>query len=394
MPKVKPLNDRQIKSAKPKDKQYKLADGDGLYLLIKPTGAKVWSQRYVIDGRSSQKSLGQYPEVSLVEARRKREELRAEVAKGIKPITKKEEVQKTTFKDLVEEYFEFRTDLSDGYIKDNRGYLKNHYYPTMEDMALEDIEPSHIISCIQMIEKKGKATLSKKTSSLLDRIFRYGATKQYIQHNPMGVIDTKVLIKPHKVKNYAHITDEETLKHLLHEIEDYSGDISTKTALRLMPYVFVRPANIRFMLWDEIDFNKKLWTIPDSKMKIGRDHTVPLTDSMIEIINTTKGNGSEYVFPSPQTTKRPLSENTLNVGLKRLGYKDTMTSHGFRHTASTFLHENMEIHGVHSDAIEMQMAHTVGNTVKGVYNKAQYIKERIRLMEWWSAYLDALKDSQ
>jgi len=394
MAKVKPLNDRQIKTAAAQEKEYKLADGDGLYLHIKPNGSKLWRFRYMLNGKLAMMSLGKYPDVTIADARKKRSSLRELVASGESPIAKKRERKGMTFSDLADEYFNHRVDLKDTYIRDNKAYLKNHWYPILENMILDTIEAIHIIRCIERIEKHGAVTIAKKTGSLIDRIFRYGVTKQYMKYNPMRDIDLSVIVKPHTPKNYAHITDENILKHLLKDMENYVGDIVTRTALRLMPYVFVRPSEIRGMLWSEIDFKKKIWFIPAERMKMKRDHIVPLTESMINIINVMKDNGSDFVFPSPQTTVRQLSENTLNVGLKRLGYEGIMTSHGFRHTASTFLHENMHVHGVHSDAIEIQMAHVEKNNVKGVYNKAIYIEERIRLMKWWSDYLDALKASK
>lgn len=165
-------------------------------------------------------------------------------------------------------------------------------------------------------------------------------------------------------------------------------------ALKLMPYVFLKPSNIRNAEWKEFDFEKRIWIIPGHKMKLKKPHIVPLTSSMIEIIKFMEPISKDcsiYVFPSYKSYYIPLSENTINQALHRLGYKGLITGHGFRHTASTILHENMHIHGVHSDAIEMQMAHTIPNSVKQTYNKAQYLPERIRLMQWWSDYIDRLK---
>lgn len=391
MAKVKPLSDRQIKAAAAKDKEYKLADGDGLYLHVKPNGSKLWRLRYVLDGKSSTKSLGKYPDVNLTDARKKRVEIRKEVAQGIKPVKKVVRQSGMIFSELCEAYFAHRSDLSQNYIDDNTAFLKNHYYPTMEYLQLDDIEVVHIIEVVKMLQRKGTVTVVKKTGSLLNRIFKYGVTMQHMKRNVMADIDLSVLVKPHKPKNFAHITDEEEFKGVLKSIDLYPGDLFTRTALQLMPYVFLRPANIRGALWSEFDFDKKLWTIPAEKMKTGKEHVIPLTDSMIEIIKRAEGNASEFVFPSPQTVFRQMSENTLNVALVRLGYKGKMTSHGFRHSASTILHEHIHEHGIPSDVIEMQLAHVEKNSVKGVYNKALYMKERVRLMQWWSDYLDEVK---
>lgn len=390
MSRVKPLSDNQIKASKPKDTEYKIADGDGLYLHIMPNGSKLWRLRYTINKKSSTKSLGKYPAVTLKDARLKRDDMRSDIQSGIKPQSTTSQ-SGMTFKMLVDEYFTHRIDLDEKYKSDNKKSLETHYYPFIEDMEVTTIEAPHIIQVLKNMEKKGIYTATKKSGYMVDRVFKYGVTSQYCKHNPMGDIDMGVLLKSHPERNFAHITDEKLLKDLLLSIDECVCDISTKTALQLMPYVFLRPANIRGALWGEFDFDKKLWVIPAEKMKMKRDHIIPLTSSMIKILDNVKNNRSEFVFPSPQSTKRQMSENTLNVALKRMGFKDIMTSHGFRHTASTFMHENLHKHKVSSDAIEMQLSHVEKNSVKGVYNKAMYLEERVMLMEWWSYYLDELK---
>lgn len=385
------LSDNKIKALKPKEKEYKVGDGNGLWLFVTPNNSKLWRFRYTLNGKSSTKSLGKYPIVSLKEARQKRDEYRSQLDTGIKPTDTKKDM---TFKELAIEYLDHRHDIGENYANDLKAILKRDFYDAIGGLALDAINPPHLIAIFESMEKRGVKTVAKKSGSLINRIFTYGVSKQYTNNNPIASIDLAVVLKKHKPENFAHITDIGVFKSLLKSIDGYTGDIFTKTALQIMPYVFVRPANIRAMLWDELDFDKRTWTIPAEKMKMKRDHVVPLTDSMIEILNNVKGNYSEYVFPSPQSTKRQLSENTLNVALKRLGFKGIMTSHGFRHTASTILHENIHRHGIHSDVIEMQLAHVEKNNVKGVYNKALYMEERVRLMEWWSDYLDELKTEE
>jgi len=203
---------------------------------------------------------------------------------------------------------------------------------------------------------------------------------------------TTILPKPEKTP-FKNITDPKELGELLRAIHDYQGDISTKYALKLAPLVFVRPANIRYAEWGEIDFEKAVWRIPANKMKMRTPHIVPLSRQALQILEEVRRfNGSyRYVFVSPVSTIKPLSENTLNMGLKRLGFGDKMVSHGFRHTASTMLHENISIHGFHSEIIERQMAHAERNGVKAAYNHAEYLPERTKLMQWWADYLDKLR---
>lgn len=390
MARVKSLSDNLIRSLKPEAKQYKRADGDGLWIVVKPNGSRLWHMRYSINGKSSTKSLGKYPAISLKDARIKRDEYRKQVSQGIKPTDKNTKEKHTTFKELTQEYLSHRNDLSEKYVHDINSLLERDFFNIIGHIDINDITIEQMISIFKSMEKRGIKTATKKAGSLVNRIFKYAVTMQYTQNNPMASIDLSILLKKHKPNNFAHITDVKLFKSLLLSIDDYVGDIYTRTALQFMPYVFVRPTNIRAALWEEFDFEEKVWVIPAEKMKMKRDHIVPLTDSMIKIIDKVRDNGSKYLFPSPQSTSRMLSENTLNVALKRLGFKDIMTSHGFRHTASTILHENIHNHGIPSDVIEMQLAHVEKNNVKGVYNKALYMKERIELMQWWSNYLDTL----
>lgn len=388
MSRTKPLTDHKIKALKPSDKMYKVADGNGLYLHINPHGSKRWYMRYILHGKSSMKSLGKYPTVSLKDARQKRDEFNSQIENGLKPVEQK---SNTTFKEISEEYLYHRSELNEKYMNDIHSILKRDFYPSIGHIELDHITPAHMIDIYKGMENRGIKTATKKAGSLVNRIFKYAVTTQQTDNNPTANIDLSILLKKHSPNNFAHITDIKLFKELLQSINEYNGDIYTKTALQFMPYVFVRPANIQFALWDEFDFNKKVWIIPKEKMKMKRDHIVPLTNSMIKILDNVKDNGSAFVFPSPISTKRQLSNNTLNMALKRLGFKDLMTAHGFRHTASTFLHENIHIHGIQSDVIEMQLAHVEKNNVKGIYNKALYMSERVRLMEWWSSFIDELK---
>jgi len=390
MARVKPLTDTQCKNLKPKEKEYKVADGDGLYLHVTPTGSKIWRMRVVIDGKQTTKGIGKYPAVSLRDARAHVESARDSLATGVNPFEKNTGAM--TFNSLVEEFFKHNDHLSPKYIKEQKGLIENNFYSFIGDMGIAEVSTSHLISAFKRMNDRGVSILAKKAGSQINRVFKYAVTLQYIDKNPMSDIDLGVLVKNKKSENFAHITDQNEFADLLKAIDEYSGDHSTRLALKLAPYAFVRPFNIRHMEWVEIDFDKKLWTIEADKMKMGRDHIVPLTDSMIDIIRQNEGNGSRFVFSSSWSKSKPMSENTLNVALKRLGYGGIMTSHGFRHTASTLLHENSHIHKIGSDVIEIQLAHVDGS-VRGVYNKAIYMEERIRLMQWWSDKIDELRES-
>ncbi len=387
MARVNPLTNTQCRSLKIKDKMYKVADGDGLYLQMNTSGSKLWRLRVLIDGKQTTKSLGAYPAVSLKEARQKREDIKISILNGDDPFIV---LIERNFKYLASEYLEHRDDLSEKYAKKQKQILERNFYPIFGDTLLEDIENSDLIKALKRMSDRGVTVLAHKAGSLLDRIFRYGVTLQYIKYNPMRDIDMSVLLKKHKAKNFPHITDPKEFGELLRTIDDYQGDYSTILALMLAPHVFLRPANIRMAEWNEIDIGNRVWVIPAEKMKMSRDHIVPLTEKVIKIIELNRDNGSKYLFPSPWSSSKPISENTMNIALKRMGYNGLMTSHGFRHTASTLLHENISIHGVSSDAIEIQMAHIDGS-VRGIYNKAIYLKERRILMDWWSDYIEKIK---
>lgn len=391
MPKIiRPLSVSQIESAKPKDKNYKLSDGGGLYLFVNTKGGKLWRMDYTFNKKRKTLSLGKFPKVKLKEARQLRESHKESISNGIDPSSEKKHSNKKikSFEDIANEYFEHRDELSIKYVTQQKNRLVNHVYPHIQDMHVKDIKPRDFLYIIKMLEHSGKGETAKRVIDLCDRVFKYAVTLEKITYNPASSIDKSIVLKKVILKNYPHITDVKQLGILLQVIDDYIGDVSTSTAIKLLPYVFLRPENIRKAEWAEIDFEKKQWHISAEKMKMSKAHIVPLTDSIIRIFKSIEpySGSSRYVFPSPVDSKKPLSDNTLNKAFIRMGYKNVMVPHGFRHTASTILHENMHIHKVGSDAIEMQLAHVVSG-VKGVYNKALYIESRVKLMQWYSDFL-------
>lgn len=391
MANIVPLTDNKIKALKTKEKEYKVADGDGLYLHIMPNGSKLWRVRLTKDKKSTTNSCGKYPLVGLKEAREKRDAIKESFKSG-----RVGKSGRINFSKLVVLYLEHIDNLSANYLSDLDSLLKRDFIPLIGDMSIDDVKPSHIIQIFDNMEKRGLKSMPKKNASLISRIFKYAVTKQLTENNPVASIDFSILLKTHKEENFSHTIDTKVIKKILTSIDGSGGGDSVKTALSIAPYVFVRPMNLVQMEWDEIDFKNKLWTIPAEKMKMQRDHVVPLCDFVLMRIESMEYNRdmTRYVFPSIYNVFKHISRDSLNATLKRLGWVGVTTAHGFRHTASTILHENISTHGVFSDAIEMQLAHVDGNSVKGVYNKALYIKERIKLMRWWGEYLDALKASK
>ena len=391
MPKiVTPLTDTQIKNLKPKDKTYKKSDGKGLKIVIESNGKKWWRFDYSYDNKSNTKSFGIYPIVTLKMAREQRDELRVKISSKTLFKDKKDAL---IFKNLTIMYYESHSELSSKHIDEEWRKLNKDIMPTLANLDVNLITKQDVMNCIRQVEKRKSFGVSTKLFSIINRIFRYGVTLDLCLMNPIESIDKSIALTKGVKKNFAHITDINTFKSLINLIDDYKGDYSTIMALKFMPYVFLRPENIRYLKWSEVNINDKMITIPAEKMKTKNDHLVPLTTSTIKILNEIKiySGDDEYVFPSTRSRNKQLSENTLNYALKRLGFNKQMTTHGFRHTASTFLHENMHKQNLSSDVIEIQLAHTI-NGIKGVYNKAIYLDERIRLMQWWSDFIDDLRD--
>ncbi len=402
MPKLTtPLSDMQIKNAKPKDKDYTLTDGNGLQLLIKSSGTKLWEIRYTINGKRKKGSLGTYPNVALIKAREIAQMYQKMILDGIDPIEKKRE-QKTnraevekakehTFEKLFYEWLEHKKGriVESSYIKLKRTF-ENNFLPELGNRQVETITAKEYKELVLKMKDRGAESYAHKAKSMLSGFLKYLDEKDIIAAPSLVMNNT--LPKP-KETNLAHITNTKTLGQLLKAINEYSGDVSTKYALMFAPLVFVRPINIRFMEWSEVDFEKKIWRIPAEKMKMREPHIVPLSRQAVEILEDVyKFSGDcKLVFKSPISSSKPLSPNTINLAIKRLGFGDEMVSHGFRHTASTILHEHISEHGFHSEVIERQLAHAERNGVKAAYNHAEYIKERTALMQWWADFLDMLK---
>jgi len=390
---TKPLSNLEIKNSKPKEKQYKLFDGDGLCIIIFPNGKKKWRYDYTFNKKRNSISLGGYPEVTLAMAREKANVYNEKKDQGLNPVEKKEFVVVQSLKELIKEYFATRSDWEEVTRVDMVQRIEKNIYPYIGDIKINKLTKKNIIDTLMIMEKRGATENGKKVFSLLNMTFKYASTLQKIERNILSDLDKNLLFSKKKKTNFAHTTDPLILKEVLLAIDDYPGELNTKIGLQLLPFLFVRPYPLRYIEWNEIDFEKKIWSISKKKMKTDIDFIVPLSDHIIDIIKKHQiyASDSELVLPSLISTKKPLSENTFNFALKRLGFN--LTAHGFRHTASTILHENMHIHQIPSDVIEIQLGHSIGNSVHRTYNKAQYIEERIRLMNWWSDYLIELKNS-
>ena len=403
-----PLVDREIKTSKPKDKVYRLYDGGGLYLEITPKGQKWWRLKYLFNSKERRISLGVYPSVSLKEARLQRELLKEKVSNGIDPSTerklekqlkKTEETQnKYTFEFLTIEYLKHKASLEDSpsekTLQKTLNRIKKHCYPTLKTVNGNDITEDDVLQIIWKLKEDGFHEIARRVLQLVKSILRHGVKRRYLVRNVAGDLQPKEEIGKVTQRNYPIITDSKKLKELLIATNNYTGDFSTAQALKIMPYLAFRPANIRFLEWKEIDINTLTITIPADKMKMKREYTSPISKQVQQILLETKrfsGNG-KYVFPSPVHHDRPLSENTLNVGLRRLGYtRDHVVSHSFRGIFSTIAHSHMGEHGHSSLAIEKQLSHEDSNTIRNTYNQSDMMEDRTNLMQWYADYLDGVK---
>jgi len=408
MPKTsKPLSTYLIEKAVKKNKVYSISDTDGLSLFIYPSGAKIWKYRYSFNQKRNWFSIGGYPTISIKEARVIRSELEEELADGNDISRKKKELQKKEedklikkmngipFKEIALSYMNHIKDgQNEKYHAQNISRLENDAFPIIGEKGINEVAITDIIKVINTIQDRGAIEYAKRHLALLGRIYKYAVTLQLANRNIIADIDPSVILRKREAKNFNHTIDPIELREVLLTIDNYYGDNTTKRALQVMPYLFFRSGMLRLLTWDEINFEKKMIEIPASKMKFGKDFVAPIcktVEMILEEQHKATRHISDYVFPSRVGKNKPLSDNALLTALKRLGFQ--LTVHGFRHTASTFLHENISIHKIYSDVIETQMAHTIssGSAVKQVYNKAQYLHDRIALMNWWEMFLNRLK---
>lgn len=400
------LTDTAIKNAKPRAKPYKLADEKGLHLLVNPTGGLLWRMKYRADGSDDQGkpkriekllSLGSYPEISLKAARSLRDDARRQLADGVDPglAKKKAKLAATlgaanSFGALSKEYIarmesEERAEATLAKVR----WLNTLLMPAIGSRPVADITPHELLAVLKRVEQAGKRETANRLRSFASRVFRYAVATARASNDPAQML-MGALTQP-KVRHHAAITDPKKLGELLRALDGYQGQPATLLALRLTPHIFQRPGEVRQMEWAEVDFEKHVWTIPAARMKMRESHHVPLSMQALAILRDMQartGNG-RYVFPSIRSSSRPMSENTVNGALRRLGYgSDEMTAHGFRSTASSLLNESGKWN---PDAIERALAHREGNQVRAAYHRSIYWPERVQMAQWWSDHLDMLR---
>jgi integrase len=397
-----PLTAKAVKDAKPKEKDYKLFDGRGLYLQVTKAGGKLWRLKYRIDGKEKKLAMGAYPEISLQRARELREQYKADVAEGVDPAAERKSDRQTqqveeartgnTFEKVARERLEkIRGTISEVHYKRQLTAFENDAFPLIGSKPIDEVEAPDVVALLHRMDDRCARESARKLFYSISKTFKWAVANGKAARSPAADISLGEVLGERSKKNYPTITNEKGIRDLLLAIDTFTGGYTTKAALQMLPYVFVRPYNIRYAEWIEFDLKAKQWTIPGAKMKTGHDLIVPLTDSVIGILEEVRPftSDSRFVFPSIRSKVSPMSENTLTAALRRLGYtKEEMVPHGFRAMFSTVAHEKS---GFRHEVIETQLAHSVGNSVSKAYNRAQYLDERVKLMQWWSDYLDGVK---
>ena len=391
-----PLTDTTIRNAKPATKPRKLSDGGGLHLLLHPNGGKYWRWAYRFNGKQKTLALGTYPAVSLKKARKRRDDGRELVADGIDPAAARKAKQAAekaattnTFEAVAREWHAKQLHTwSSGHAGRVLRSIEKDIFPWLGATPIAAIEPPMLLEALQRIEDRGALDTAHDVRSVCGRVFRYGIATGKAKRDPAA--DLKDALSPVKPVHHAAITTPVEVGALLRDLDGYQGNLVTRCALRLQPLLFVRPGELRHAEWLEFDLEAKEWRIPADKMKLDIAHIVPLSDQAVATLrqlHPLTGHG-RYVFPSVRSADRPMSENTVNAALRRLGYaKDQMTGHGFRSIATTLLNEQEWSR----DAIERQMAHAEGDSVRAAYNRAEHLPERRRMMQAWADYLDGLR---
>ncbi len=389
-----PLNARQIDTAKPKEKEYKLTDGGGLYLLVKPNGAKYWRFKYRVLGKEKKLSIGVYPDISLADARLKREEARKIVALGGDPSEEKKAEKlaqkanvENTFKAIALEWHEYkRPNWSKGYAEDLMEAFENDIFPYVGNRPVAEIKPLEMLEALRKLEARGVLDKMRKIRQACNQTFRYAIVTGRAENNPVSELAGALAVQKHQ--HYPYLLAAE-LPEYLQSLSAYSGSSVTRIATRLLMLTGVRTIELRAAEWTEFNLDKGLWEVPIIRMKMRRPHLVPLSEQVLELLLQLHAITGRFklVFPGRNDSLKPMSEASINQVIKRIGYHGRATGHGFRHTMSTILHEQ----GFNTAWIETQLAHVDKNSIRGTYNYAQYLDGRREMLQWYADYMDSLE---
>lgn len=391
-----PLSETKVRTARGKEKPYKLFDVDGLYLLVTEKGGKWWRFKYHFNGKEKLLSLGTYPEISLANVRVRRDEARKLVANGVDPGAFRKAMKQATtaetetFEVIAREWHaKFTPTWKPGHAATIMARLERDMFPWMGKRPINEVRAPELLAVLRRVENRGALETAHRIRSIAGQVFRYAVATGRAERDCSG--DLKGALPQPRERHHAAITEPKEVGPLLRAIDGYQGQFVVKCALRLAPLFFVRPGELRNAEWEEIDFDQAQWNIPAHKMKMGQPHIVPLCRQAIEILTELKEltGRSKYVFPSGRSFARPMSNNAILAALRRMGYdKDTMTGHGFRAMARTILDEVLR---VRPDFIEHQLAHAVRDPNGRAYNRTAHLEGRREMMQLWADFLDGLK---
>lgn len=391
------LSATQVKSATYEGRAYKLADGGGLTLLVDATG-KHWRFRYRFAGKERMTSFGSLSDVSLAEARDRRQEARDLLRDGIDPVAHKraqraaQAAGEETLEKVAKEWVEAQ-EWASNYREKVEGRLKKYIYPLLGRRPVGEVTAPDLLSALRRIEEAGNIETARRCKQHVSRTYRYAIAAGKATHNPAAGLEEALAAKP-RPKHFAAITDPDKLGALLRAIEGFDGTPPVRAALRVAPYLLVRPGELRQMEWAEVNLDGALWSIPAAKMKQDRDHFVPLPGQAVAILREMEpwSGAGRYVFPGGRSAKRPMSENALTAALRRIGYPgDEVTVHGLRATARTLLDEVLHFR---ADYIEHQLAHAVRDANGRAYNRTSFLVERREMLQVWADYLVGLREKK
>ena len=385
-----PLNDMQIRRAKPEAKAYTLGDGQGLSLLIEPNGSKSWRFRYRFAGKPKMISLGVYPMITLADARSRRDDARKLVAEGKNPseVRKEQKIALQTesdsaFEKIATEWHQMKSaKWSVGYASDIMEAFQNDIFPYVGTRPVGEIKPLELLNVLRKIEKRGALEKMRKVRQRCSEVFRYAIATGRAEFNPAA--DLSSALNVHQSNHFPFLKANE-IPDFLRALNGYTGSRLVLIATKLLMITGVRTIELRAALWSEFDLDNAIWEIPAERMKMRRSHLVPLSTQALDLLNELKMMTGKYsyVFPGRNDPNKPMSEASINQVIKRIGYGGKLTGHGFRHSLSTILHEK----GYDSAWIEIQLAHIDKNNIRGTYNHAQYIDKRRDMMQWYSDYI-------